>query len=135
MAVDITSADCPRWTRGSRPALPTRGGRLCRFAQTATAAGPHTNTGCRTVALAEVFPNKPGQRIDPGRMAFAFQSTANVEQVLARSRRSTPDDVMFVFRPLYSHIRWNVDLNTILIAGGTLVMLTRCNVPLSVRWR
>src|SRR5258706_6906412 len=54
---------------------------------------------------------------------------ANVYQVLAPDAGGfTPDDVMFCFLPLYHIYGLNVALNTILIAGGTLVLMPRFNV-------
>jgi long-chain acyl-CoA synthetase len=53
---------------------------------------------------------------------------ANVYQVLAPDAGGfTPDDVMFCFLPLYHIYGLNVALNTILIAGGTLVLMPRFN--------
>ncbi len=55
---------------------------------------------------------------------------ANVYQVLAPDAGGfTPDDVMFCFLPLYHIFGLNVALNTILMAGGTLVLMPRFNVP------
>ena len=55
---------------------------------------------------------------------------ANVYQVLAPDAGGfTPDDVMLCFLPLYHIFGLNVALNTILIAGGTLVLMPRFNVP------
>jgi len=54
---------------------------------------------------------------------------ANVYQVLAPDAGGfTPDDVMFCFLPLYHIYGLNVALNTILMAGGTLVLMPRFNV-------
>jgi len=54
---------------------------------------------------------------------------ANVYQVLAPDAGGfTSDDVMFCFLPLYHIYGLNVALNTILIAGGTLVLMPRFNV-------
>ena len=53
---------------------------------------------------------------------------ANVHQVLAPDAGGfTPEDVMFCFLPLYHIFGLNVALNTILIAGGTLVLMPRFN--------
>jgi acyl-CoA synthetase (AMP-forming)/AMP-acid ligase II len=54
---------------------------------------------------------------------------ANVYQVLAPDAAGyLPDSVMFCFLPLYHIYGLNVALNTILIAGGTLVLMPRFNV-------
>lgn len=54
---------------------------------------------------------------------------ANVHQVLAPDAAGfTPDDVMFCFLPLYHIYGLNVALNTILMAGGKLVLMPRFNV-------
>jgi long-chain acyl-CoA synthetase len=53
---------------------------------------------------------------------------ANVYQVLAPDAGGfTPEDVMFCFLPLYHIYGLNVALNTILMAGGTLVLMPRFN--------
>jgi acyl-CoA synthetase (AMP-forming)/AMP-acid ligase II len=53
---------------------------------------------------------------------------ANVYQVLAPDANGyTADDVMFCFLPLYHIYGLNVALNTVLIAGGTLVLMPRFN--------
>ena len=53
---------------------------------------------------------------------------ANVHQVLAPDAGGfTAEDVMFCFLPLYHIFGLNVALNTILLAGGTLVLMPRFN--------
>jgi acyl-CoA synthetase (AMP-forming)/AMP-acid ligase II len=64
-----------------------------------------------------------------GVMLSHHNLVANIYQVLAPDAGGfTPDDVMFCFLPLYHIFGLNVALNTILIAGGTLVLMPRFNV-------
>ena len=95
---------------------------------TATVPAP---TQAADAALAALPYSSGTTGLPKGVMLSHFNLLANVEQVLAPDAGGfTPDDVMFCFLPLYHIYGLNVALNTILIAGGTLVLMPRFNVPL-----
>ena len=112
------------------------------FTTRATAAGAEDFSGLLTPTRA-ILPT-PAQRPEETLAALPYSSgttglpkgvmlthtnlVANVYQVLAPDAGGfTPEDVMFCFLPLYHIYGLNVALNTILIAGGTLVLLPRFN--------